>query len=298
MTIKTIKFIIFNFFLAAFFGCSSFSSQSIKTIYSFEEAHSELATADAQTLVIFDVDDTLISQSDEVLKTGHRGSPFTKALFNKIHQEGEKHPDNKAYRDRIGSKIKLQARRQLIEPMIAGLIKQLQDKGVKVIALTHMHTGPYGVIPNVEEWRYQDLHNFGIDFSRDISDDMIFDTFPEFRGHYPRFYKGILITHNRSKGEVLGAFLDKISWKPKKIIFFDDWMDYLKTVQEETKKRNITCSLYHYLGAEKLVKTLDEHVATFQIEHMIKTETWLDDEQVQAALKHSSQKHLAEPALP
>ena len=61
------------------------------------------------------------------------------------------------------------------------------------------------------------------------------------------FKKGILFVggengefnQRTNKGEVLDAFLEWVHWTPKAIVFFDDELSNLTSVQEELTKKGI-----------------------------------------------------------
>jgi hypothetical protein len=68
---------------------------------------------------------------------------------------------------------------------------------------------------------------------------------------HPIFYKGVLSTDLEQKGPVIGAFLDKISFKPEKIVMIDDDGAYIRSVKEECFKRGIHFEGYIYQGAKE-----------------------------------------------
>ena len=110
--------------------------------------------------------------------------------------------------------------------------------------------------------------------------------FPIFKGEYPIFYKGILLTHNlKEKGLVLGAFFDHLKIRPKKVIFFDDKTDYQLSVSSAMKTRKIPFHGYHYLGADDLPEVqhqqqiFDEKLSRFQFDYLKTHEEWIDYQQ-------------------
>jgi hypothetical protein len=167
----------------------------------------------------------------------------------------------------------------------------LQNRGVKVLALTATWTGAYFTIPSVPEWRFNKLKELGIDFSKTNFLDMTFDELPPEEGYSPMLYHGILCAGTSSKGAVLGAFLDRVKWKPDQVIFFDDSIERVESVANEMQKRGIRFHGFQYNGANFVPGELDKEVATLQMKHLVEHEEWLSEDEVRKLLPQ--QKPLA-----
>lgn len=89
--------------------------------------------------------------------------------------------------------------------------------------------------------------------------------------------EGILCTAE-SKAKLLGAFLDRLNWKPKHIIFIDDTRSHLQDVMQEMEKRAISCTGYEYLAAYAMPITLDKALVALQFQHLIEHEEWLSQQ--------------------
>lgn len=165
----------------------------------------------------------------------------------------------------------------VIEPSIVATIQSLQDRGIKVLALTDLLTGSQDQISFLPEWRSAKLQEVGINFSKANIPDKVFSQLPERDGTHPMLYRGILCTNHESKGIVLGAFLDYMDWKPSHVIFFDDTLSRVDEVAQEMCKRDIRFSGYNYLGAEYVPGELEKDVAILQFQYLAEYETWLSD---------------------
>ncbi len=245
-------------------------NQYVVPIASFSEI--DFNAIDKDTLVIFDVDETLIQPVDMYFI--NEGRPEAKAIKKKLI---ENHPEIKDWRLYEDILIK-QVQRPLLEISIIEKINALQKIGVIVIAVTAMNTGKHGSYDRLEHWRYEHLGSFGFEGA---FNDLIIDF--ESNGKKPVFYKGILATDLSPKGPALFSFLDLIKDMPKKIIMFDDNKDFLESVAAESKKHGVQFQGYWYKGAHE--KAWDQALIDFQIEHLLKHKKWLSDEQVQE-LKH------------
>ena len=161
----------------------------------------------------------------------------------------------------------------LIDKATPKLIRDLQKKGIKVIALTHSSSeketmkwldSTQGELMPFSNIRFQQLQHFGINFSSafpkiDHTYLSISTNSPPYfleSGH-PCFYKGIIFTNTISdKGIVLSAFLDQFELSPNFIIFIDDNLQQNIVVAKSLEKlkadkenplRNYIC--LHYTAA-------------------------------------------------
>ena len=266
-----------SIFLLVLFNYSMYIN-SIEHIHSFSQAQSVLDDADTGTLVVFDVDDTLIRPKDKILQRCYsyiNAWKLVDAEFRKMVNE-EEHTLSRLY---------IQAKRELIEPGISQLIATLQARNIKVIACTHLRVGPYGEIPLLEEFRFNQLKELDIDFTMSFDYTCIFNQCQQDFNNWPLFYKGILFTNLCTKGEVLGAFIDLLDVKPRKIIFFDDQLPNLVSVQNELLKRAITFYGYCYKTVPGLESKFNAAVATYQINYFNTYQIWLSDTKAEELLR-------------
>lgn len=189
--------------------------KTIETINSImdEKVVAQLQNADAETLVIFDMDNTL----------------FTIA-------------NNKAVTD-LNQPLNL----LLVEEKMIEVIKNLQERKVKVMALTAV-----GASRELRRWRVRNLNQIGLDFSTSFDlQEVEFYKLPYCRNIYSAFYQGVLCTAHNPKGSVLIAFLSTIDWRPAKVIFFDDQFSRCVDVAHEMAEYNIPVQCYWYQAADK-----------------------------------------------
>lgn len=253
-------------------------AQPIKTIHSFAEVDFNAIKTD--TLVLIDVDETLIQPTDTYSINEHtpQAEEFRRKLLIK-------HPEIKNWD--IYADISLrEVERPLIEPMIIQKISALQKRGVPVIAVTAMNTGKFGPLERIEAWRYDHLKSFGFQGS---FADLIIDV--PLGNHKPVFYKGILVTDTLLKGPVIVGFLDSIQYVPKKIIMFDDTIEYLESTLAECKKRNI--AFQGYLYARAITKPWDKELIEFQAEYLIRHKKWLRDDEARTLMAQQKQSEKA-----
>lgn len=249
-------------------------NQSIVPIHSFHEVNFDAIPATG-TLVVFDVDETLIQPIDTYPLNVYTSEAvaFLRNFTEQYVAQGHTKDDV----DYLASIMLQEAQRPLIEPFIIDEIRRLQLRGIPVIACTAMNTGKFGIVERMEEWRYGYLKSLGFEGSYGDKSTPL-----NVRINHPVFYHGIIATDFGPKGPAIGAFLDVLDLHPSTIIMFDDNVDYLTSVKDECAQRNIIFKGYNYLGAKE--KAWDEPLIRFQIDYLINHKHWLDDDMARALM--------------
>lgn len=263
---------IFKKVLLIFLVCRSLSAE-IRTIKSLDEALVTFDLLDQNAWVVFDVDETLIVTQDKI-----RCKNLNSDLDEFIKKNFDDLLVNDDHRDRLDSIKKLMTTRILMEQGSPAIIKNLQSRGIRVIALTDLYAGKYGVIDNLEAWRFKQLSDLGIDLSVHNSTDIVFKELPFTRNHHPVMHKGIFVTAcSCSKGVAIRALIDKLGFKPSCIVFFDDRKDRVQSVDIEMAKLGIPCVAYHYRAIETLDNNIDLEMVKLQYQYLVTHEKWLSD---------------------
>jgi len=279
-----IKFLLFTLALitTAIFTLSIIKNKSknylrstkFTQINSYQEIKDVFDNCDQNTLIIFDVDETLITTQDAFANDDW--FPWYFKIIASI-----KYPKIIFDKEKIehATSIAIQkATRYVFDPDIINIIKQLQNKNITVIALSYIKTGQVGIIENLPEWRANSLKHLGINFSYKYP-NIIFTKLPKKNNNYPCLYKGILCTNEESKGLTLSAFLDYYNLKPDKVIFFDDKTDHLNSVSSECSRRKIIFTGYQVMRANKNKPTWNTRRALLQLDFIIKNSQFLSDEE-------------------
>lgn len=245
----------------------------------FEEA---LKTVNSQTLVLFDVDETLIVPKDLIL------NPYSKEVWKKYAKQTIENPEivppGKYDDNYFFGMVLIKIEYEVVDPKVVKIIHSLQRRKIKTIAFTKMMIGPVGPIVSMEDWRIEHLKRFQMDFSA------AFPEFPEIKlnvlstGIPSLFKKGVLCANKQDKGPVLIAFLDAIRWKPSRVIFIDNRFDYLKSVEVALEGSGIEFLGFHYKEVENRPRFVNEDLAKFQLLHLAQTGEWLSDSQAAAYL--------------
>ncbi len=244
----------------------------IKEISTIKEAYAILKRLDHNSLVIFDIDQTLLTSKDERYLITQNDKDSISIIIDE-YTNGCKADYNKLEEHPIDYFI--EAERVLMEEEYLDFIKEIKSRNTPIIALTQLKVGRCRNIESLEEWRFVQLKNAGLDFSDSFKMQKLeFKKFPLFNQTYPIYYKGILMTNDVSKGNLLVEFLKEIekitAWKPNKIYFFDDKLHHNESVSTSLKNYNISATCYHYIKGDEIMKTIDDKKAKAKINYFLK----------------------------
>ncbi|WP_395477390.1 DUF2608 domain-containing protein [Rickettsia endosymbiont of Pantilius tunicatus] len=225
-------------------------------------------------MVIFDVDDVLVMPTDEFAFN----VPVRLELTQKLRERYSK--------DELRYLYSCVFERRTVQPVdenMRSLIKSLEQRNIPAIALTGWWTGKYGNIDKMEDLRFTGLNQVGISFvtTSPFKED---GTFPEFenKNGIPMLISGVILTSLADKGLVLKAALEKYNLHFKKIIFVDDQMKELESVEKACLDMNIDFQGIHY-GAAKIapLPILDKEKEQLRYEILEKEHIWLLDKELE-----------------
>ena len=210
----------------------------IVSVSADDEIQKILQQADSGTFVIFDYNGVIVTSNDDFQKNKN----MLKDLVGYFEQTL-----GKSKSDELLANVKKQSDWKLLNPDWPEIISQLQSIGAKTLLLTACRTGKIGEI-YAEDLRIKEVKDFGIDFSKSWKNfpTTQFTNFSISSGDgYPLFKSGILFSSFIDKGSVLKEFLKYFQLKPKKIIFIDDALKNVLSVQKVCSELDIS-----YIGIE------------------------------------------------
>lgn len=250
----------------------------IKPVDSILELEAVFNSADAETLVVFDIDHVLVVSKDHYIHPNAE-----KVYFKNVDRQKKKHV-TKEQKQKFYDTMRLTLtapERVIVEKETPEMIKSMQNKGVKVVALTALPTDIFGFL-YTERWRVAQLRDLGVDFSVAFPHWNVrsLEAFAHSGDKAPSYHNGIIFSKSFSKGEVLRAFFAETNFYPKKVIFIDDLRENLESVENELKGFDVEVVGYHYNGAKSYYKPVNEKVIEYQVDHLIDHEQWLSDEEV------------------
>lgn len=256
-------------FLIISFQCSIISA-SISEINNLSLFKETVYSLNKNDMVLLDIDFTVMKPCDAALLPC--GWHLRKQYLHNLDLKR---------RELLQSIIALEGKEELVDVAYIGIIKHLEEKGIPVIGLTALEVGKYGKIENLEDWRLANLKQAGIDLSNSFKNKNLtsFKMFPEYNGNYPLFKDGVLFTNRQAKGLVFTAFINLLGNKPKKVIFIDDNLGYLKSVEQEAIELGIEFIGFHYRAIENICCDYDEEIAQIQFLYLLQNEHWLSDQE-------------------
>ncbi|HEV3270400.1 MAG TPA: DUF2608 domain-containing protein [Candidatus Rhabdochlamydia sp.] len=219
----------------------------IYTIEKFDSLREQINRADKETLLILDVDYTLTQPSNPAFQQANfylnpqMVKDFVKSVPESIKSE-------------FTSFIATSGEGQLLEEEAPSIIRTVKEKGVRILVISGILAGQWQDIPNIMDWRINNLRKLGIETSRFGFDQTYqFKDFPSYRGRYPEIKEGVILTNGEGikKHQVLEAFFRKVEWRPKKIIFVDDSYPLIEQMADCMKQQDIYFIGYEYKRAKQ-----------------------------------------------
>jgi hypothetical protein len=244
------------------------------TTDSIVDIKEQLQEADANTWVIFDCDDTLIRNKDQILRRKNELFLMTNAAAL-IALKGI---SPKKFKEMVKTVLQT-AELTLVHDDLPKIVKNLQEKGVRVLVLTAMVNERFAAAQALDI-RIKKLKSFGFDFSKGW-ETVSRKPFKKPSKESPRYRHGILCSEKRRKGEALKSFVKLSSKKPSKIIFVDDIEKNLEDVEKAAKELGIKFTGILYTAASRPLPNelpFSEEIGKFQLEYICDTGKWLSDE--------------------
>lgn len=229
-----------------------------------------LQKADKDTLVIFDVDRVLIMPTNEHTLNRH---PYRKKLWEELKNRHSKEEIKILYGITAS-----QAEWRLVDPDILNVLTYLEKHEIPSIALTSLYTGKFGDIEKIEDWRVKQLQYLGIDFINltPIKGELSADKLAGEDG-IPVLKSGIILTANVDKAKVLEYMLSHSNYYPKTIIFIDDQLSNLKTLEALSNKLQIKFHGFHYTAVSQMpIPIINEQIENLRFDILEKELKWLN----------------------
>lgn len=223
----------------------------------------------------------LYEPEDSLLKL--KNKRLVRNFLSRIRQ------DNLHEADRLEGIILLNYKPVLLDIKIPEIIKDTKERGIKIISLTSGRTGAIGSVNNRQDLRLSRLKSFGIDFTGSFKvTRLLLERNGDGNNRIGRksefandaiFKDGVIFTSRLPKGKILGIFLDKVEFLPKKIIHVDNDISKLSSVQRMCKSRNIEFLGIHYTKQYNNSEndTFDKKVAEKKLKILQTKSLWVSD---------------------
>lgn len=235
----------------------------------------EQAIEEAQddTLVIFDVVDTLITCDEPLFHSNNKNT------FGKV-SETFFHNLSKEKVDELMTTILNERKTSLVDAKVLELLEVIRKKHFKMLVLTSCGTGKYGIIEKMEDWRLHQLRSVGFNFEDlSIKDEKWFDSMQGPHG-VPLLKNGVIFSAQIDKSIVLEEVFKVENLSFKKIIYVDDQLQNLKDVQAFCEKKGLDFIGFEYTAVkDRPVQKIDEKLIEIQLNILLNEGQWITSEE-------------------
>lgn len=216
-------------------------------------------------LILIDIDDTLIE------------NPFTLGTppwRNWVKSRLADYKTSFVLYDALTLKIAQKVPYKTMEPTTTQLIADLQNEDHAVFAFTARgRTQWYTTdIEGVDIFTHEQLKGVGIDFKKTNVPAGLQALEPTY------FYDGIIFAQHIKKGDLLKHLFKDLNYKPSVIIFVDDKLDQVKSVEAVVEKAGIPFIGFWYKRSEQEHANFNPLVADIQLELLLENGGFLNDE--------------------
>ncbi len=213
------------------------------------------------TLVVFDIDNTIL-QSTQTLGSVQWADWNEKELIKK--GMGADQANTQSSNEWV--RINLKGGQETVEAVTPNIIRNLQARGIKVLALTARPTG-------IALKTVRDLPRFGLNFAKSWPNAQFKSPFQG-----AAYTSGVLFAGQKnSKGAVLLEFLRQNHYRPAAVRFVDDKQKYVLSVEQAMQQAGIPYVGYRYGGADYRVNHMSPALAAFATDYFRRNGIILSD---------------------
>ncbi len=253
---------------------------SIHEITNLDKLKSILKEHKDNMLIVFDVDNVLVMPTDEY--TIGR-SVYRKKLWKNIKNNLSK----KEFK-LIHSAMILSSEPKIVDTDLFDIFQYIKKNNIKATALTSIPTGKFGYIKNWENLREKQLLNLGINFAKisPFKNNIFLNRYKTPDG-VPVLKSGIIYTADRDKGEILAEILRLSSYYPERIIFIDDQLHNILSVENLCNKLGIEFIGFHYtIASIKEALILDYGLEDIRMKILKLEHKWLSYTELNARISN------------
>ena len=210
----------------------------------------KIQTWNTKTLVVFDIDNTLLRQ-DSMIGT-HQWGDYMK---ERAVRSGLPEEEAKQYQYKVFGELQNKLKVLPVEPVVLGLLRKLENKKIKHFALTARSS----ILKNVTAQQVKTLkHNFSKNFPTQ-------NNLAKIDKH---LYEGIIFSGDVPKGELLKTIVENSPNKFDHIVFVDDKLYNLESIEKSFTNSKVKLESFRYGAADEFVKSFDPVVADLQYSFM------------------------------
>lgn len=261
----------FIYYIAVFFCLSPFKLFS--TTFETNDIcdlipHIHAAKSEDNTLILFDIDDTLID-SPLTLNSG----PWISYYWQNV-------PKLLPLKMPVVEELMWYVSKSIpalsVDQATASVISLCQ-KNLSLIPLAFTARPIYKKRIDGIQVTADQLININIDFSKTIP--------PSCMAKHPCFHRGIIFASGKMKGDFLQQYLVSTGYLPNRIIFIDDKLDQIQSVERTMHEKDIKVICFWYRRALQNRSSFNLQLANIQLECLLKYGRVMSDEEAEILLK-------------
>lgn len=230
-----------------------------------------LDEVDEDTVVFFDIDDTLLCRA-----TMFSSSPwwhYCTAYVSKSLKNEERRKSVITLVNHAALKTKCKP----VDPQTSLIIKDFQERGIRVFGLTARYMCSSKPAEKAFDlFTKEELEEIGIQFTPFVEGEIL-----------PCFRYGTIFTSSRLKGPFLAGFLKLLGKDYKKVVFIDDNWSQIHSVQAALVDMQIQSVCFRYSKVEKDNKKFDPLIGNIQLRELVENKKLLTNEEAQAIAEGS-----------
>jgi hypothetical protein len=246
-------------------------------------AQNIIKTIDSTTIVLINIDKTIVAPKSKMFR--YSNNPYRTFIQDLTAQAKNMPVFNHAL------SAFLQRRKIiLVEPEWPSFIEKLKSTGALVLGLYQTMIMEHELIKDPQEWHYQELKYFGVNFTDKINGKELITLGPKKDNSF--FYKGILFTGALSKNGALIEFMKVSNIMPRKIVAIDPRIDDLKQTEYALRVFDIEYYPIQYLAEQEIAGIPNSDVVKLQQDNLLANNQWLEDDEAEQLLlqQQSEQK--------
>ena len=226
------------------------------------------------TLVIFDLDNTVLEATQTLGTDQFFGFLVKKAVASGMDEKAAKELALKQSRS-----IQPVTRVRLVEKETREFIQDLQAQNYPVMALTARP-------PSWVTGTLKQVASLGINFAKTAPLVLTNNSDHTENGLYN--HGVFFLPAGSEKGATLINFLNENGQRPERIIFIDDKLANVQSVDKALTAAGITNLEFRYGAADVRVKNFNPDLANFEYNYFLKFNMFLDDQMALWLMSHSS----------
>lgn len=230
--------------------CGSLGAKIVE-VSNFEEILNHITP---DSTILCDIDDTLLIPSQMV-----GSDEWFCAMLQRYKEEGLSPKEALQKSLDRWEMVRHVTEMQLVEPVTASIIQQMQENGLCVMGLTTQGF-------SLERRTVWQLEGNGVLLHKTApsEDDVYFTRDSKGEKQGVLFRKGILFTGGAHKGESFFTLCEKVGHDPKHIVFINDKGTHLAEIKESANKRGIDFVGLRYAYSDATKARFDMEIAEAQ----------------------------------